>query len=378
MATNNSINSANPIGVVSGGTGAASLTAHGVLLGEGTSAIVALAAASTGQTLMGNSGGDPSFTGSPSFSGSVTAGTTVASTGDMTATTGNFVAIATSADANAQYLKLEKSRSGGVITSGDTLGNVVFYGHDGTGYIAGSQIVSVNSGTVATNRIASNLKFYTHPDSTSASTLRYTIDSAGQHTIAAPDSGTALTITGGGLTVTAGSTTLSALNSAGVVQTNSSGVLSTSNGTNGQVLIGGGSAPTWSTITGGTGISVSNAANSITISSTGGVSWNDQTGASVTMAVNNGYVMDRSSLITATLPASSAFGSTFEIVGKGSGGWKIAQNSGQTIHFGSSDTTTGTGGSLQSTNQYDSVRLVTITADTDFAVVSAQGNITVV
>lgn len=56
---------------------------------------------------------------------------------------------------------------------------------------------------------------------------------------------------------------------AGVVQSNGSGVLSSSNGTNGQLLIGGGGAPTWANITAGSGISVTNAANGITIASTG-------------------------------------------------------------------------------------------------------------
>lgn len=64
-----------PIVVAEGGTGAITLTDHGVLLGSGTAAITPLAAAATGETLMGNSGADPSFTGSPSFSGTVTAAT---------------------------------------------------------------------------------------------------------------------------------------------------------------------------------------------------------------------------------------------------------------------------------------------------------------
>lgn len=67
----------------------------------------------------------------------------------------------------------------------------------------------------------------------------------------------------------AGNLTLS-LFGAGVVQTNASGQMFSNNGTNGQVLIGGGTVPTWSTITAGAGISVTNAANSITIAAVGG------------------------------------------------------------------------------------------------------------
>lgn len=92
MATINSIGSNKPIEVAFGGTGQSTLTIHGVLLGNTTSGITALAAAATGATLMGVTGSDPAFTGSPSFSGSVTAGTTITATsGAITATSGNFV-----------------------------------------------------------------------------------------------------------------------------------------------------------------------------------------------------------------------------------------------------------------------------------------------
>jgi hypothetical protein len=64
------------------------LTAHGVLIGEGNGAIVALAAAATGTLLAGNTAADPSFTASPSVTGSITAGT------GITSTTGNIVATA--------------------------------------------------------------------------------------------------------------------------------------------------------------------------------------------------------------------------------------------------------------------------------------------
>jgi hypothetical protein len=63
-----------------------------------------------------------------------------------------------------------------------------------------------------------------------------------------------------------GAITIPGLATAGVVQTNVSGLLSSSNGTNGQVLIGGGAAPAWANITstGGT-ISITNGANSLNL-----------------------------------------------------------------------------------------------------------------
>ena len=96
------------------------------------------------------------------------------------------------------------------------------------------------------------------------------------------------------------------------------------------------------------------------------------------MAVNTAYVVDDgASLVTLTLPATAALGSVFGIIGKGAGGWTIAQATGQSIHFGNVTTTTTTG-SLSSTLQYDSVWLVCITANTVFSVYDAVGNITYV
>jgi hypothetical protein len=97
------------------------------------------------------------------------------------------------------------------------------------------------------------------------------------------------------------------------------------------------------------------------------------------MASNNGYILNNPSLLTATLPSSSSVGDIVWVVGKGVGGWRIAQNSGQMIHFGSQDTTAGVGGSLDSTNQYDAIQLLCTAANTDWTCTGiAQGNISVV
>lgn len=50
-----------PVPVESGGSGAETLTDHGVLLGSGTDAITATAVGSTGQVLTGVTGADPSW-----------------------------------------------------------------------------------------------------------------------------------------------------------------------------------------------------------------------------------------------------------------------------------------------------------------------------
>jgi hypothetical protein len=147
----------------------------------------------------------------------------------------------------------------------------------------------------------------------------------------------------------------------------------------GQVLIGTtASDPVGATLSAGAGISITSATGSITIAATGNDPWTDVTGTTQTLAVNNGYAANNASLVTFTLPTTAAAGDKIEIAGKGAGGWLLAQNASQLIHLGSSVTTTGTGGSLASTNQFDTIILRCITANTTWTVFSVIGNLTVV
>ena len=114
------------------------------------------------------------------------------------------------------------------------------------------------------------------------------------------------------------------------------------------------------------------------MASSGGVTWNEETGTSVSMIINNGYVTNNASLVTATLPDTAALFSILRVVGKGAGGWLIAQNASEIIHFLGTDTTTGVGGSLASTGQYDVIELLCTVADTEWTVLSVSGNITIV
>lgn len=131
-----------------------------------------------------------------------------------------------------------------------------------------------------------------------------------------------------------------------------------------------------------TGLATQQSIKAYVDASTGGggvLAWNNVTGTSDTMAADNGYVANNAGLVTLTVPVSCAFGKVIAVQGLGAGGWKIAQNAGQTIKFGSSTTTTGVGGSLASTNQNDSVWLLCVNADTDFSVLGGpQGTLTVV
>ena len=62
MATQNAINSMFPVNVAAGGTGLATLTAHAVLVGEGTSAVALVGPGTAGQVfLSGGGSADPAY-----------------------------------------------------------------------------------------------------------------------------------------------------------------------------------------------------------------------------------------------------------------------------------------------------------------------------
>jgi len=134
------------------------------------------------------------------------------------------------------------------------------------------------------------------------------------------------------------------------------------------------------TISGSGGITTSGAGSTVTVDGSAfqQFTWNETTVTGPTsMAVNNGYIANNAATVGFTLPATASVGDIIRVTGKGAGGWSIAQNAGQTVHFGSSDTTTGVGGSLASTDAQDTVELLCITANTDFNVLSSIGNVTV-
>lgn len=111
----------------------------------------------------------------------------------------------------------------------------------------------------------------------------------------------------------------------------------------------------------------------------GGVSsWVDVTGTSQSMSVNVGYIADNAGLVTITLPSTAAQGTVQRVSGNGAGGWLIAQNASQSIKIGNQTTTTGTGGSLASTNRYDQIELLCVVANTTWVAMGGWGNITVV
>jgi len=73
----------------------------------------------------------------------------------------------------------------------------------------------------------------------------------------------------------------------------------------------------------------------------------------------------------------AAVGSVIQVVGKGAGLFKIAQNAGEQIHFYNDSTTSGTGGYIQANQRYENVELVCITDSVEWEVIRSVGNLTV-
>lgn len=148
--------------------------------------------------------------------------------------------------------------------------------------------------------------------------------------------------------------------------------------TNGQLLIGNtGNNPTAAAISAGTGITVTNGAGTIQLDAVGGgLSWSVVVG-DTTLAVNNGYGSNKAGAIAFTLPAVSAVGATLCILGM-QGSWNVVQGAGQRIYLGNSASTVGAGGSISSTNAFDSVTMICLVANTLWYVKSSIGNITIV
>lgn len=227
-----------------------------------------------------------------------------------------------------------------------------------TGVLTGNGTSAVTASAVTQHDIlvggASNAITSVAPSATSG------VPVISQGASADPVFGTAV-VAGGGTGVTT-MTTAYAPVCAGTTATGALQVASTGLSTSGFVLTstGASSLPTFQAIP------------------ASGTTWSVIT-ADQTAAVNNGYICNKAGLLTITLPTTAAVGTIIEVSGMNTAlGWKIGQNASQQIFFGTSSTTSGTGGSLASSNIYDSVRLICNTANLTWIVLSSVGNITVV
>ena len=408
-----------------GGSGVASPTAHGILISEGASAFTPIVL-TAGQILIGTTASDPvaatltAGTGVTitSVSGSITINAT-GSGGTVTSVSGTANRITSTGgatpviDISAAYVGQTSITTLGTITTGIWNGSVIPLAYGGTNanltasnggiFYSTASAGAILAGTATANQMLQSGSNTTPAWSTTTwpatSTINQLLYSSAANVIsglATGNNGVLITSAGGvpnisstlpaavqanitavgalaagslatgftpvtvplggtgNTTFTAYSVILAGTTATGAFQ-NVSGV-----GTTGQILTstGAGSAPTWQ------------ASSSIIIV--------DQTTGSVTLAPNTRYIIDDgASLVTLTLPVSATLGDKYEIVGFSSGGWKVAQNASQTIHFNSQNTTAGTGGSLASVQQYNCVTIICSKASTDFTVYNSSGSLTV-
>lgn len=111
--------------------------------------------------------------------------------------------------------------------------------------------------------------------------------------------------------------------------------------------------------------------------STGGWTVAEETGTTRNLAVNEMVVCNNASPVTCSIPATVAVGQRFALLGKGVGGFVLDHQTGQTVHFDSASTTTGTGSITTTSSQYSCLEVVCITANTDFVVRNSVGSFTV-
>lgn len=111
----------------------------------------------------------------------------------------------------------------------------------------------------------------------------------------------------------------------------------------------------------------------------GGIAVVNQTSSTATLSANTCYITNNgASLVTYTLPTTAAVGDVFEIVGNSSGKWTLAQNAGQSILVDSTNTTTGTGGSITATTNGGSIRFRCTVANTNFTAQTVLASLTIV
>lgn len=89
-------------------------------------------------------------------------------------------------------------------------------------------------------------------------------------------------------------------------------------------------------------------------------------GTTQAAAVNTRYIVANAGQTTITLPTAFAIGDIVIIKGLGAAGWILAAGTATTIRIGSSQTSSA--GSLTSTNQYDTVAVSGLVANTTWSV----------
>ncbi len=173
------------LGVGAGGTGLTAGTSGGIPYFSSASTIASSAALTANAIVKGGGAGV-----APIASGvSIDSSNNISGIVGLTMT-GSFFASSSSSfspnnivsnsanDGSAGSLVFWKSRSGGVVLSGDQIGGYAWAGHDGTQDIYAAQILATVDGTPGTNDMPGALTFYTTPDGSAALTEALKIDNS--------------------------------------------------------------------------------------------------------------------------------------------------------------------------------------------------------
>jgi len=138
-------------------------------------------------------------------------------------------------------------------------------------------------------------------------------------------------------------------------------------------------------IAGIVGVTNSNA-QPVTIDSTTGqlgvglsslIAITEVTGTSSALVAGNSYIANNAGIVTLTLPSTGTLGDIIQIIGKGAGLFKIAQNASQQIFITASATTAGVTGSLTAVEQYACITLRCTTTNTGWTAINLTGTYTV-
>ncbi|WP_460670462.1 hypothetical protein, partial [Larkinella ripae] len=102
------------------------------------------------------------------------------------------------------------------------------------------------------------------------------------------------------------------------------------------------------------------------------------TATAATAASGTKYITNNASRVTVTLPlnASSNVGDQIFVRGLGAGGWRLAQPEAGTIVHGSTNTTTGTSGYVQSGGQFDTIAVEKVAAN-EWTIIGVRGSVTI-
>ena len=225
--------------VAAGGSGATTFTANGVLYGNGTSALGVTAAGTTGQVLLANTSGAPTWGAIPT-TGAVTS-ISFGSTGltPNTATTGVVTVAGTLDITNGGTGQITASAAFNALSPLTTLGDILYGGASGAGTRLGigstNQVLTVVGGIPAWATVASNVSSF----QTSLSGLTPSTATTGAVTLA------------GTLGPTSGGTGLTAYTQGDIIYASATNTLSRLAGTaTGNALISGGVTgdPAWGKI----------------------------------------------------------------------------------------------------------------------------------